>query len=207
MPSQLHKALDAARRENIWDVVDLAFGNIVGVSYEMFIRSHLAMRLRLEYLTQRRGADYLPNIREEAERVERVARFTATTSSSSIMNVRRRYRRPAATGADGDAGGRRLRRVARWASQALSESGVTTGTAPAKLGRLPPWEPMPQFCCVGARDGVLWKCVVGTFESSNVLEAHLRRTPQIRPQMLSEARGATGRTTPTPTCKGRAGVA
>ena len=69
------KVLDAARRENIWDVVDLAFGNIVGVSYEMFIRRHLAMRLRLEYLTQRRGADYLPNIREEAERVERVARF------------------------------------------------------------------------------------------------------------------------------------
>ncbi len=69
------KVLDAARRENIWDVVDLAFGNIVGVSYEMFIRSHLAMRLRLEYLTQRRGADYLPDIHGEAERVERVARF------------------------------------------------------------------------------------------------------------------------------------
>ncbi len=69
------KVLDAARRANIWDVVDLAFGNIVGVSYEMLLRSQLAMRLRLEYLTQRRGADYFPNIREEAERVERVARL------------------------------------------------------------------------------------------------------------------------------------
>ena len=69
------KVLDAALRENIWAVVDLAFGNIVGVSYEMFIRSHLAMRLRLECLTQRRGADYLPDIHEYAERVERVARF------------------------------------------------------------------------------------------------------------------------------------
>ena len=69
------KVLDAARRENIWAVVDLAFGNIVGVSYEMLLRSQLAMRLRLEYLTQRRGADYLPNIREYAERVERVARL------------------------------------------------------------------------------------------------------------------------------------
>ncbi len=69
------KVLDAARRENIWDVVDLAFGNIVGVSYEMLLRSQLALRLRLEYLTQRRGADHFPDIHEYAERVERVARF------------------------------------------------------------------------------------------------------------------------------------
>jgi len=69
------KALDAARRENIWDVVDLAFGNIVGVSYEMLLRSQLAMRLRLEHLTQRRGADHLPDVHEYAERIERVARF------------------------------------------------------------------------------------------------------------------------------------
>jgi len=69
------KALDAARRQNIWDVVDLAFGNIVGVSYEMLLRSQLALRLRLDLLTQRRGAELLPNVREDAERVERVARL------------------------------------------------------------------------------------------------------------------------------------
>ena len=69
------KALDAARRENAWDVMELAFGNIVTASVEMFVRSQLAMRLRMEFLTQRRGAELFPNVREEAARVERIARF------------------------------------------------------------------------------------------------------------------------------------
>lgn len=43
------KALAAARRQNVWDVVDVAFGSIVSVSFEMLVRSQLAMRLRSEY--------------------------------------------------------------------------------------------------------------------------------------------------------------
>ncbi len=74
------KALDAARRENVWDVVDLAFGNIVSVAFEMLVRSQLAMRLRMESLAQRRGAEHFPDIREDAERTERVARFIMETS-------------------------------------------------------------------------------------------------------------------------------
>lgn len=69
------RALDAARRESVWEIVDLAFGHIVAVSTEMLVRSQLAMRLRMESLTQRRGAEHFPDIREDAERVERVARF------------------------------------------------------------------------------------------------------------------------------------
>ncbi len=69
------KALDAARRENVWEVVDVAFGSIISVSFEMFIRSQLAMRLRTEAFTQRRGGDYLPDVPEDVERVERSARF------------------------------------------------------------------------------------------------------------------------------------
>jgi hypothetical protein len=69
------KALDTARRGNTWNVVDLAFKNIVSVSFEMLLRSQLAMRLHMDSLTQRRGAESYPDIREDAERVERVARF------------------------------------------------------------------------------------------------------------------------------------
>ncbi len=43
------KALAAARRQNVWDVVDVAFGSVVSVSFEMLVRSQLAMRLRSEY--------------------------------------------------------------------------------------------------------------------------------------------------------------
>ncbi len=68
-------ALDAARRESVWEIVDLAFGHIVAVSTEMLVRSQLAMQLRMEALTQRRGAEHFPDIREEAERVSRTARF------------------------------------------------------------------------------------------------------------------------------------
>ena len=83
------KALDAARRENVWDVLDLAFGNIVTVSFEMLIRAQLAMRLRMEFLTQRRGAELFPNVREEAARVERVARFLldSAVSYSKVRHV------------------------------------------------------------------------------------------------------------------------
>ena len=45
----LRKALAAARRQNVWDVVDVAFGSVVSVSFEMLVRSQLAMRLRSEY--------------------------------------------------------------------------------------------------------------------------------------------------------------
>jgi hypothetical protein len=69
------KALDAARRESVWEIVDLAFGHIVAVSTEMLVRSQLAMRMRMELLTKRRGAEHFPDVREEAGRVERTARF------------------------------------------------------------------------------------------------------------------------------------
>lgn len=74
------KALAAARRENVWDVLDLAFGSIAEVGVEMLIRSQLAMRLRMEALTQRHGAERFPNVREDAERVERIARFILDSS-------------------------------------------------------------------------------------------------------------------------------
>ena len=74
------KALDAARRESVWEIVDLAFGHIVTVSTEMLIRSQLAMRMRMELLTKRRGAEHFPDVREEAGRVERTARFLLDTA-------------------------------------------------------------------------------------------------------------------------------
>ncbi len=69
------KALAAARRENVWDLLDLAFGTVAEVGVEMLIRSQIAMRLRMEALTQRHGAERFPDVREDAERVERVATF------------------------------------------------------------------------------------------------------------------------------------
>jgi hypothetical protein len=75
IPPAVHQALAAAQRENVWDLLDLAFGNIAEVGVEMLIRGQLAMRTRMEALTQRRGAEKFPDVHEKAERVERIARF------------------------------------------------------------------------------------------------------------------------------------
>jgi len=69
------KALDAARRENVWDVVQMAFEEIVGVSFEMLIRSMTVLRGRMAVLEHNKGAREFAPVSAEAERVERVARF------------------------------------------------------------------------------------------------------------------------------------
>ncbi len=69
------QALEAARKENIWEVVDLAFGNIVAVSVEMLVRGQIALRTRMAFTEKRKGAHEFPNIPEDAARVERAARF------------------------------------------------------------------------------------------------------------------------------------
>ena len=69
------KALDAARRESVWDVVDLVFGNIVALSTEMFVRGQIALRMQMAFTGKRKGAYEFPKVAEDAERIERAARF------------------------------------------------------------------------------------------------------------------------------------
>ena len=69
------QALDAARKENVWDVVDLVFGNIVAISAEMFVRGQIALRTQMDLTGSRKGAYEFPHVAEDAERVERAARF------------------------------------------------------------------------------------------------------------------------------------
>ena len=69
------QALDAARKENVWEVVDLVFGNIVAISAEMFVRGQIALRTQMDLTASRKGAYEFPRVAEDAERVERAARF------------------------------------------------------------------------------------------------------------------------------------
>ena len=83
------KALDAARRANVWDVVDLAFGNIVSASVEMLVRSQIALRMGMARQEERKGAHQFPKVHEDAERVERVARFLldSTVQYAKVRHV------------------------------------------------------------------------------------------------------------------------
>ena len=74
------KALDAARHENVWDVVQMAFEEIVGVSFEMLIRSMTVLRRRMAVLEHNKGAREFTPVGAEAERVERVAHFMLETA-------------------------------------------------------------------------------------------------------------------------------
>ncbi len=70
------KALDAALREGVWDVLNLAFTRIVAVSVEMLMRSQIALRTQLALMGRSRGAREFPRgVEEDAARVERTARF------------------------------------------------------------------------------------------------------------------------------------
>ena len=89
------QALDAARKENVWDVVDLVFGNIVAISAEMLVRSQIALRIRMALTEKRKGAHEFPNVAEDAARVERVGRFLleSTEKYAKIRHVTHLARR------------------------------------------------------------------------------------------------------------------
>jgi len=70
------KALDAALRDGVWDVLDLAFTRIVAASVEMLARSEIALRMQMTSAARAWGARRFPRgIEEDAERFERVSRF------------------------------------------------------------------------------------------------------------------------------------
>ncbi len=75
MLRDFRKALGAAAKDDIWGVVDVAFGNIVTTSVEMLTRSQIALRMRMCRTEKQMGAHEFPNIPEDAARVERAARF------------------------------------------------------------------------------------------------------------------------------------
>ncbi len=74
--ADFRKALDAAIREGVWDVLDVAFAGIVAVSVEMLVRSQIALRMQLAFAERSRGAREFPRgLEEDAARVERTSKF------------------------------------------------------------------------------------------------------------------------------------
>ena len=80
---KLRRAMCQARRDNVWDLVDLAFGQVVSTSLEMLLRATRQLNVHLLDSDHRRspgGTDF-PPLYESAERVERVARLLLDLSA------------------------------------------------------------------------------------------------------------------------------
>jgi hypothetical protein len=71
----LRSAIDAARRDNVWGLADVAFSELAAISLEMLVRAGVALRARMAIPDQRLGACEFPDIAQEAARVERIGRF------------------------------------------------------------------------------------------------------------------------------------
>ncbi len=81
--AKLRRALDAARSEDAFALLDVAFGRAAAVGVEMQVRAEIALRFAFEHYDRRRspGGQEFPRVEADAERFVRIARFLVDIGS------------------------------------------------------------------------------------------------------------------------------
>ncbi len=73
---RFRKALDAACREDVWQIVDDAFGRLVVTTYELLFRALIELRANLDHWDGKcPSGNQFPDIQQTTGRIERIARF------------------------------------------------------------------------------------------------------------------------------------
>ena len=90
---QLRRALERARREDVFGLIDVAVGQAVATGVEMLTRAQLALRAACRYGDNRRApsGQEFPNVNEQAERVQRIAFFLTQIGRDYARIARRSH--------------------------------------------------------------------------------------------------------------------
>ena len=86
----LRRSLDAAARENVFEIVDRVFQMIAATAAEMALRSLICPRMATEHTDRSGGAaPRFPPVKDEAERLQRIATFLmgCSTKYTKVRHV------------------------------------------------------------------------------------------------------------------------